>query len=183
MPRRWQMTMRPWVRHRWVLHILSWLFCSSFIVWFRMWSLLHIWFVRRARGIQHRFRSRLRIRGSRWWFLVGIGHRQWCVPSRFIPFSSSSLWWPASRRCRGLPRRPFHVGNSFCRPAPVLGQSPERSRAEKPHLCSQRCVRRCASPCPTNIRTQTVSSFSASVLRAVVPKPTLQTVTQVVRMF
>ena len=50
----------------------------------------------------------------------------------FIPLSSSSLWWPASRRCRGLPRRPFHVCNSFCRPAPVLGQSPDRSRAESP---------------------------------------------------
>ena len=57
-------------------------FCSSFIVWFWTWSLLHIWFVRRARGIQYLFRSRLRIRGSRWRFSVGIGHRwQWYVPN------------------------------------------------------------------------------------------------------
>ena len=129
MPRRWKMTTR-WVRHRCVLHNPSWLFCSIFVVWFQIWSLLHIWFVRRARGIQYRFRSRLRIRGSRWWFSVGIWHRwQWCVPNGFIPLFSSSLWWSA-RRCRGLPRRPFHVCNSFCRPAPLLRQSPDRSRAE-----------------------------------------------------
>ena len=55
------------VLSRCVLRIPSWLFCSSLIVWFRRWSLLHIWLVRRARGIPYRFRSRLRIRGSRWW--------------------------------------------------------------------------------------------------------------------
>ena len=81
------------------------------------------------------FRSRLRIRGSRWWFTVGVGYRwQWCVPNVFIPLSRSSLWWPASGRCQGLPRRPFLVCNSFCRPAPVLGQYPDRSRAENHSL-------------------------------------------------
>ena len=36
----------------------------------------------------------------------------------------------------GLPRCPLHVFHSLCRPTPVLGQSPDRSRVENPCFAS-----------------------------------------------
>ena len=55
--------------------------------------------------------------------------RQKCIPEGSV-HRHSGLRTPASRRLRSSPQRPFHVGDGFSRPTPVLCQSSKRSRAK-----------------------------------------------------
>ena len=106
------------------------------------------------------------------WALLAVARSKWV---RF--FSPTAA-------LGGLPRfvaAVFHGVHSMSATA-FLGQSPDRSCAENPSFASNN-VFVGVSLCPTSSHTQTVSGFSASVIQVVLPNPTLQTVTQVERMF
>ena len=111
--------------------------------------------------------------------------RSWqrCVPEGFIPLSSSCLCWPAPRHCRGFPRRPFHVCDSFHGTTAVLCQSPDCSRAENRSLAPNNvfvCVRVAAQPTAEN---KLCLAFLQVRYCPPCQNQLSQTVTQVERMF